>query len=87
MTAKQAYLIVKTKNPVVNVIACYEYDSVFAFHLMPHMLRLSKNPSRMLDGAVSVNKVTGEVTDFKPFRLPLDEYRRGKKLPESSYKE
>ena len=86
MTAKQAYSIIKTKNPGIKIGACYEYDTVFVFHLNPDMLRLSKNPSRMLDGMMSVDKSTGEVSDFKPFHLQLDEYRRGKKLSEAVYK-
>lgn len=85
MTAKQAYAILLTRNPGVQVDRVFEYDSVFVFHLSPAMLRQSLNPSRMLDGLMSVNKVTKEVRDFKPFNISIDEYRRGKELQVSSF--
>ena len=80
MTAKQAYTILKIKYPALKVGKCHEYDSVFVFNLAPDMLRLSKNPSRMLDGLISVNKTTGEVRDFKPFHISIDEYKNGKEV-------
>ena len=86
MTAKQAYSLLTNKMTGVQVGKCHEYDSVFVFQLTPAMLRLSKNPSPMLDGLTSVNKRTGEVRDFKPFYIPIDEYRRGKELPDSAFK-
>ena len=80
MTAKQAYMIMKIKHPGIKVGKCFEYDSVFVFQLMPDMLRLAKNPNRMLDGLMSVDKKTREVKDFKPFYIPIDEYKRGKEV-------
>lgn len=86
MTAKQAYTILKIKYPALKVGKMFEYDSVFVFHLAPDMLSLSKNRSPMLDGSMSVNKKTGEVMDFKPFYIPIEEQRSGKEIPASVYK-
>lgn len=86
MTAKQAYAILITKNPAVKVGKVFEYDSVFVFHLAPDMLSLSKSRSPMLDGLISVNKITGDVRDFKPFHISVEEYCSGKELPASVYK-
>lgn len=80
MTAKQALILIKTKYPGLKIGKCHEYESVFVFHLIPDMLRLSKNPTRMLDGLMSVNKKTGEIRDFKPFHIPIEEYKRGKEV-------
>lgn len=86
MTGKQAYTLLKAKNPGVKVGRCFEYDSLFVFHLAPDMLFLSKNHPRMLDGSMSVNKKTGEIRDFKPFYVSVEEYRAGKEIPASAYK-
>lgn len=80
MTAKEAYSIVTSKIPGIKVGKCHEYETLFVFHLKPDMLRLSKNPSRMLDGLISVNKATKEVRDFKPFHVSLEEYNAGKEV-------
>lgn len=85
MTAKQAYALLIAKIPAVKVGKIFEYDSVFVFHLAPDMLSLSKNQSSMLDGLISVNKTTGEVRDFKPFYISVEEYRSGKEIPSSVY--
>lgn len=84
MTAKDAYRIVTSRFSAVNVAKCYEYDSVFVFQMNPWMLQLSKRP--MLDGLIGINKSTGEIRDFKPFHIPVDEYKRGKEISESIYK-
>lgn len=86
MTAKQAYALLIAKNPAVKVGKLFEYDSVFVFHLAPDMLSLSKKQSPMLDGLIGVNKVTGEVRDFKPFYISVEEYSSGKEIPTSVYK-
>lgn len=85
MTAKEAYAILITKNPAVKVGKCYEYKSVFVFHLAPDMLRLSKSSSPMLDGLLSVNKTSKEVRDFKPFHISIEDYGAGKEVPKSKY--
>lgn len=86
MTVKQAYALLMTKNPGVKIGKIFEYDSIFVFHLEPDMLSLSKSRSPMLDGSISVNKKTGEVRDFKPFYISIEEYSSGKEIPASVYK-
>lgn len=86
MTAKQAYALLQARVPGVKVGKCYEYKSLFVFHLAPDMLMRSKNPAPMLDGLLSVDKKTGEVRDFKPFRIPLEEYKAGVEVSRSAYK-
>lgn len=86
MTVNQAYMILKIKNPCANVGKIFEYDSMFVFHLAPDMLSLSRSQSPMLDGLMSVNKKTGEVRDFKPFYISMDEYSSGKEIPTSVFK-
>jgi hypothetical protein len=86
MTAKQAYALLVTKNPAVKVGKVFEYDSVFVFHLAPDMLSLSKKQSHMMDSLISINKTTGEIRDFKPFYISIEEYRSGKEIPASVYK-
>ena len=86
MTVKQAYMLLKIKNPCAKVGKIFEYDSMFVFHLAPDMLSLSRKRSPMLDGSMSVNKKTGEVRDFKPFYISIEEYNSGKEIPISVYK-
>ena len=86
MTAKQAYLILKFKKPGIKVGKCREYETLFVFQLNPDMLSLSNRRSPMLDGLISVNKKTGEVRDFKPFYISMDEYSSGKEIPTSVFK-
>lgn len=86
MTAKQAYALLITKRPGIKVGKCYEYKSLFVFQLTPDMLLRSKNLSRMLDGLTSVNKTTGEVRDFKPFYISIEDYNSGKEIPASVYR-
>ena len=86
MTAKQAYELLMSKRPAVKVGKVFEYDSLYVFHLAPDMLSMSKKQSPMLDSLISVNKTTGEVRDFKPFHISVEEYHSGKELPTSVYK-
>lgn len=84
MTAKEAYRIVISRFSAVEVAKCYEYDSIFVFQLNPWMLQSSKHP--MLDGLLGVNKSTGEIRDFKPFHISIEEYKSGKEISENMYK-
>ena len=85
MNVKQAYILLKAKHPAVKVGKIFEYDSVFVFYLAPTMLSLSKKRSPMLDGSMSVNKKTGEVRDFKPFYISIEDYSSGKEIPTSVF--
>lgn len=70
MNAKDAYNRVMRKYPKTQIVSCYEYTTLFVFG----------TDNDAIDGLVSVNKTTGEVRDFKPFYIPVDEYRAGKKI-------
>lgn len=71
MTAIEAYKIFKGIHPDKDAHTCMEYDSCYVF-----MLEGSNRKS--LDCLLSVNKVSGLVRDFKPFHIPLEEYKNGK---------
>lgn len=85
MTARTAYQILTEKNPDINVIGCYEYDTLFVFHVAPSNYDTSESIDDLLDSALSVNKTTGLVRDFKPFHIPMEEYDSGKMLVKSAY--
>ena len=86
MTAREAYIKLQDKVTGVRVTKCHEYDSVFVFQINPVALYLSKNSARILDGSMSVDKLSGAVRDFKPYNLSINEYKRGKEVPESAYR-
>lgn len=85
MTAKEAYRKLMSKVITGRVSKCHEYDTMFVFQLVPKALLLSNAKSTPLDALMSVDKSTGEVTDFKPFYISIDEYERGVEIPESDY--
>ena len=85
MTAKEAY-IKMTKRVPGRITACHEYDTLFVFQIVPPALILSKSTGIPMDSLMCVEKSTGAIKTFKPFDIPSDEYRRGKKLNESEYK-
>ena len=85
MTAKEAYVKVSSKV-IGHISKCYEYDSLFVFQLVPQALLISKPKSPALDTLMSVDKTTGDIRDFKPFYISLEEYERGREVPESEYK-
>lgn len=82
MTARKAYDIVTSKHAGMRVTSCYEYDSMFVFQLAPEV---AKKPSGLLTGLTCVDKKTGIVRAFRPTRISIDEYNRGKEVPASIY--
>lgn len=82
MLAKEAYSILTKKYPGVKVVDCYEYDSVFSFLITPGK---SRSQARVLDASLCVDKKSGVVRTFKPFDIPIDEYRRGVKISNAVY--
>lgn len=85
MTAKEAYNKLVKKAGIGRVSKCHEYNSLFVFQTIPMSLLVSKPKSPALDTLMSVDKITGEIRDFKPFYIPFDEYRSGRVIPESEY--
>lgn len=78
MTAKEALRKVSSKVTGMRATSCYEYDSVFVFQMAPET---ASDPTRLLSGLTSVDKKTGIIRAFKPFDIPLDEYKRGRVIP------
>lgn len=85
MTAKEAYAKLMSKVITGRVSKCYEYDTLFVFQIVPMALLITKTKSTALDSLMSVDKKTGEVMDFKPFYISIDEYERGVEIPEKEY--
>lgn len=80
MDVKKAYSIVTQKIPDQRVIKCIEYKTLFVFQMVSKKLKPSTNPNEVFDCLWSVNKNTGEVKNFKPFDIPLDEYQNGRQV-------
>lgn len=79
MTAKEAYRILVVKYPELDVISCYEYESIFAFITAPKGCDPQK-VKKLIGNTCSVNKETKVVRDFKPFHISLAEYNAGKQV-------
>lgn len=79
MNIKEAYEKVVSERPGLKAIKCFEYNSLFVFTVVSENAEI-KNPNRLLDRMRSVNKKTGEIRDFKPFHISLNEYRNGKEI-------
>lgn len=79
MTVKEAYKKIVEMFPNMRIVKCIEYESLYTFQLAPSNLD-NANVDKILAGIIGVNKHTGVVEDFKPFRLSPEEYRRGKEV-------
>ena len=77
MTVQRAFAQVVTKHPNMKVWSATEFDSAFAFCLVPQNYDSNEPP---LTGLIGVDKKTGKDFHFNPINMPLDEYKRGKKL-------
>lgn len=84
MTVTEAYKKLKACIGDMKVVKCCEYDTLFTFLVMPENIENGIDENYVLTSPISVNKVTGEIRDFKPFLIPLDEYKRG--IEVSNYK-
>ena len=70
----------KIRKEKLKVIKAFEYKTLFVFQVVPENFDMTKTTDGLLDCLRSVNKETGQVRDFKPLNIPLDEYRNGKEL-------
>lgn len=70
MTAKDAYRILKREAVKFDANVCVEYDNLFVFHAVENTLGVS----------LSVDKRTAKVDGFNPMTMPLEEFKRGKKV-------
>ena len=79
MTANEAYLKIISERPGIKAINCFEYASLFVFTVVTENTKI-KDHNKLIDRMRSVNKITGEIRDFKPFHISIDEYRGGKEI-------
>lgn len=80
MTASEAYNKFISENDNLVVLSCYEYDSCFVFEAVPSNRANTDAQHMVFDSQIAVNKTSGEIAVFKPFDVPIDEYKRGKKI-------
>ncbi len=80
MPVDEAYKIFKTNYPNLVIKSCYEYDSRFVFEAVnPKYANVTKDDI-VFDCLYSVEKENGDLTPFKPFDIPANEYKRGRKV-------
>ena len=80
MTVKESYTLLMSKFPELKPVKCYEYASVFVFQTVPKNYSSDRSVDNLLNGLMSINKQTGLIRDFKPFHIPVEEYRAGKEV-------
>ena len=78
MSAKEAYKKLIAKWPDLDAISCRECETVFIFCIVPEGATNINMAKKRMDGLCSVDKKTGKVQTFKPFNIPLKEFRSGK---------
>ena len=81
MLAKEAHTLMSNKLKGMKAIKCHEYKTLYVFQIVPQSYKPGPDSDKLLDSLVSVNKTTREVRDFKPFHIPLDEYKKGREIP------
>lgn len=79
MNLKEATKLFTTKYPNQKILSIYEYDSVYVFSSAPKNSKATSDEG-LFDCQTSVNKKTGKIQTFQPWNIPIDEYKRGKKL-------
>lgn len=80
MTAKDAYKVFTKKCKGLVVLSCYEYESRFVFNAVPKEYANTTEATTMMDISYFVEKSTGGVGKFKPFLIPMAEYKAGKQI-------
>lgn len=78
MTVQTAKEIITAGFPDLTPIECTEYSSLIVFDMRP---KGKVNVPDMIDSLISINKTTGEISDFKPFYISKEEYEKGHKVP------
>lgn len=80
MLVKEAHALVMSTFKDMKAIRCHEYATLYVFQIVHKNYKVGSDSSKLLDSLVSVNKKTREVRDFKPFHIPIDEYRKGQEI-------
>lgn len=81
MNAIKAYIILKKKFPKVSFYSCTEYDSSYVFSTDK-----PGSDTSFTNGLWAVDKATSKVQNFKPFKMSVEEYQHGKKVPINKWK-
>ena len=76
MDVKKARKIITKKFKDRTILSCYEYNNLYVFNIVPKT-NMDKN---QFDKLWSVNKTTGEVINFKPFDISIEDYKNGKRI-------
>ena len=79
MTVKEAYRSILPKIKGMKINKCYEYVDLFVFEIVPINYNPSDDPL-IDDSLMSINKQTGEIRDFKPFHISIEDFRNGKEI-------
>lgn len=80
MTASEAYNKFVAENEKLTVISCYEYDSCFVFEAVSNNYTGTEAQHVVFDSTFAVDKTSGKIIPFKPYNIPIDEYKRGKRI-------
>ena len=80
MTVSEAYKNFNSEYKNLTVLSCYEYDTRFVFEAVSNNFAGTEAQNMVFDSLFSVDKKNGEISVFKPFDIPADEYKRGKRI-------
>lgn len=80
MTAKEAYKTITERFTMWELVACFEYKSVYVFRFIPKGFDKTKPTNRLMNSLVSIDKKTGVIKPFKPIDIPKAEFRAGKEI-------
>lgn len=80
MTVSEAYNKFVSEHEKLVVLSCYEYDSRFVFEAVSNELADAEYKHTVFDSTFAVIKDSGKIVPFKPFDIPVDEYKRGKRI-------
>jgi hypothetical protein len=80
MTVNESYKKFMSEYEKLTVLSCYEYDTCFVFEAVSDNFVDTEAQNMVFDSQFAVNKSSGEITPFKPFDIPIDEYKRGKRI-------
>ena len=80
MKVDEAYKKFTSEYEKLTVVSCYEYDSCFVFEALSSNFVGAEEQDMVFDSTFAVMKDSGKITAFKPFNIPADEYKRGKRI-------
>ena len=75
-TAKEAYVELMKNVKNLDAIRCVEYEDVYVFAVAP-LGFIVTDKTRLLNALYKVDKNTGKVSIFQPFKMPTEKYLSG----------